>query len=156
MLFEEKLEQEGYPLETKGKPNIRPFESAVQTGRLIFVSGHAGRLNGELINKGIVGENITLEQAQECAKAAFVNCLKAVKEMTGDLDRISRIVSIRGYIASRPEFTDQPKVMDAVTDLANRVFGDVGRHSRAAIGVASLPGGTSVEVEMVAEVEEEN
>ena len=152
MNFEERLKQEGYSLENKGMANIRPFESAVRTGNLVFVSGHAGRLNGELINKGIAGANVTLEQAQECAKAAFVNCLRAVKEETGDLDSIVRIVQIRGYIASRPEFTDQPKVMDAVTELANRIFADAGKHCRSAIGVASLPGGTSVEVEIVAEV----
>ena len=117
-----------------------------RSGNLIFVSGHAGRLNGELINKGIVGDNVSIEQAQETAKAAFVNCLRAVKEQVGDLDEITRIVNIKGYV-STPEFTDIPKVMDAVTELANKVFGEAGKHSCSS--ECPLPGGTSVEVEIV-------
>lgn len=154
MGFEEQLKQEGYYLGLNDIQNTRSFESAVRTGNLIFVSGHAGRLNGELINKGIVGDNITVEQAQQTAKVAFVNCLRAVKELTGDLNNIVRIVNIKGYVASTAEFTDHPKVMNAVTDLANRVFGDAGKHSRVALGVSSLPGGTSVEVELIVEIKE--
>lgn len=152
MMYEKKLELEGYTLNNNGKKNIRPFESAVRSGNLIFVSGHASRINGELINKGIVGDNVTLPMAQEAAKACFVNCLRAVKEVVGDLDQIVRIVNIKGYVASTPEFIDQPAVMNAVTDMCNRVFGDAGKHSRIAVGVASLPGGTSVEVEIIVEV----
>ena len=152
MKFEEQLEKMGYSLEGKGKANIRPFESGVRTGNLIFVSGHAARVDGELIHKGIVGDNVTLEEAQEAAVAAFINCLKAVKEEMGDLDSLVRIVNIKGYIASHPQFTDQPKVMDAVSKLVNSVFGDAGKHSRIAVGASSLPGGTSVEIEMIAEV----
>lgn len=154
MKFEERLKQEGYFLGLNEIQNIRPFESAVRAGNLIFVSGHAGRINNELINKGIVGDNVTIEQAQQTAKAAFVNCLRAVKSVTGDLNNIARIVNIKGYVASTAEFTDHPKVMNAVTDLANRVFGDAGKHSRIAIGASSLPGGTSVEVEIVVEIKE--
>lgn len=152
MNYENKLLLEGYSLENSGRANKRPFESAVRSGNLIFVSGHAGRLNGELINKGIVGANVSVEQAQETAKAAFVNCLRAVKEQVGDLDKITKIVNIKGYVASTPEFTDHPKVMDAVTEFANKIFGEAGKHSRVALGMSSLPGGTSVEVEIVVEV----
>ncbi|MGE4352553.1 MAG: RidA family protein [Oscillospiraceae bacterium] len=152
MNYEEKLKREGYSFTTNSAPNARPFESAVRTGQLIFVSGHAARVNGELIHKGIVGAGVTVSQAQEAATAALLNCLKAVKDVTGDLDEIVRIVNIKGYVASTPDFTGQPQVMNAVSELVNEVFGDAGRHSRVAIGTSSLPGGSSVEVELVVEV----
>lgn len=152
MNYEQNLAQLGFTLDTTGKPNIRPFESAVRTGNLVFVSGHAARVNGELIHRGIVGKNITTEQAQEAAIAAYINCLRAVKKLTGDLNEVVRIVNIKGYVASTPEYIDQPIVMNAVSELVNKGFREVGKHSRTAIGVASLPGGTSVEVEIVVEV----
>ena len=152
MNYEEKLKKAGFTLSVNTVPNIRPFESAVQAGNLVFVSGHAARVNGELIHKGIVGGNVTVQQAQEASRAALINCLKAVKELIGDLDKIVRVVNIKGYVASTPEFTEQPQVMNAVSDLVNQVFGEAGKHSRVAVGASSLPGGTSVEVELIVEV----
>ena len=119
---------------------------------LIFVSGNAARVDGELKYKGIVGKNVTLEEAQDAAKICFVNCLAAVKKIEGSLETISRIVNVKGYVASTPEFTKQPQVMDAVSQMIYEVFGDAGKHSRVAVGAASLPGNTPVEVEMVVEV----
>ncbi len=152
MNYEEKLKDEGFSLAEKGAPNVRPFESAVRTGYLVFVSGHAARVDGELIHKGTVGADISVQQAQEAAEAAFINCLKAVKDLMGSLDEITRIVNIKGYVASTPEFQSQPLVMNSVSALVNRVFGEAGKHSRVAVGAASLPGGTSVEVELIVEV----
>lgn len=152
MNYEEKLKNAGFTLAGKKALNARPFESSVRTGQLVYVSGHAARVDGELIHRGIVGANVNLEQAQEAAKAAFINCLKAVKDLTGDLDEIVKIVNIKGYVASTPEFKDQPLVMNSVSDLVNQVFGEAGKHSRVAVGAASLPGGTSVEVEIIVEV----
>lgn len=152
MNYEEKLKNAGFTLAGKKALNAHPFESAVRTGQLVFVSGHAARVDGELIHKGIVGGEVSLEQAQEAAKAAFINCLKAVKDLTGDLDEIVRIVNIKGYVASTPEFKDQPLVINSVSDLVNQVFEEAGKHSRVAVGAASLPGGTSVEVELIVEV----
>lgn len=152
MNYEDKLKHAGFTLAGKRAPNVRPFESSVRTGQLVYVSGHAARVDGELIHKGIVGADVNLEQAQEAAKAAFINCLKAVKDLTGDLDEIVKIVNIKGYVASTPEFKDQPLVMNSVSDLVNQVFGEAGKHSRVAVGAASLPEGTSVEVEIIVEV----
>lgn len=151
MSFEERLEKEGFDLGTQVK-NTRVFEGGVKTGQLIFVSGNAAKVDGVLKYKGIVGDNITIEQAQEAAKIAFINCLKTVRNMTGSLDNIKQIVNIKGYVASTPQFIDQPTVMDAVSILANDVFGEAGKHSRVALGASSLPGGTPVEVEIVVEV----
>ena len=152
MNFEEKLEEAGYKMLKKTNSNQRPFEDGIMTGKLIFVSGNAAKVDGVLKYKGIVGDTISLEQAQEAAKIAFVNCLASVKNITGSLNEIKKIVNIKGYVASASDFTSHPEVMNAVSYLANEVFGDAGKHSRVSMGVASLPGGTPVEVEMVVEV----
>lgn len=152
MTYEEKLAKAGYPLPAPGGKNTKPFEPAIRTGDLIFVSGNAARVDGALKYTGIVGDSITLEQARDAANICFVNCLKSVRDMIGDLGKIVCIVNIKGYVACTPDFIQQPEVMNAVTDLAREVFGDQGRHSRVAMGASSLPGGTPVEVEIVVEV----
>lgn len=152
MTYEEKLEAAGYKLPINQHNSIRPFESAVQTGKLIFVSGHAARVSGELIYSGIVGDTVTINQAKEAAKIAFINCMAAVKKTVGTLEVIDKIVNVKGYVASTANFTKQPEVMNEVSTLINDVFGDAGKHSRVAIGASSLPGGTSVEVEMVIQI----
>lgn len=154
MKYERRLEAEGYFLETEVSTAVRPFDSVVRTGNLLFVSGHAAKVKGELVYRGIVGANVSAEQAKKAAEIAFVNCLQSVKRELGSLDAVGRIVNMKGYIASTPDFIGQPQVMDAASELASKVFGDAGRHSRAALGMASLPGGTPVEIELVVEVKE--
>lgn len=151
MSYEAKLEKQGFEVPDLPETSQKPFEYGVKTGNLIYVSGNAARVKGELKYKGIVGRDVTLEQAQDAAKICFVNCLAAVKKMEGSLDNIAQIVNIKGYVASASEFTDQPKVMDAVSGMVYEVFGDVGKHSRVALGAASLPGNTPVEVEIIVE-----
>lgn len=148
--YEENLESKGYKLPTQA--NKRIFEAGVRTGNLIFVSGNAAKVEGVLKYKGIVGDTVTLEQAQDAAKIAFVNCLATVRNMMGSLESMKRIVNIKGYVASTADFTDQPKVMDEVSALAIEVFGEVGKHSRVSLGTSSLPEGTPVEVEIVVEM----
>lgn len=150
MSYEESLEKSGYKLPTL--VNKRIFEAGVKTGNLIFVSGNAAKVDGILKYKGIVGDTITMDQAQDAAKIAFVNCLATVRNMMGSLDCIKKIVNIKGYVASTSDFIEQPEVMNEVSALANEVFGEAGKHSRIAVGAASLPGGTPVEVEIVVEV----
>jgi enamine deaminase RidA (YjgF/YER057c/UK114 family) len=151
MTYEDRLEQEGYPLFEPAKGN-RPFESGVRTGNLIFISGNAARIGGYLKYTGIVGDSISMEQTRDAAILCFINCLASVRTMIGSLDQLERIVNIKGYVACTPQFVAQPEVMNAVSDLANKVFGDVGRHSRVTMGAVSLPGGTPVEVEIVVQV----
>lgn len=153
MNFETELENKGYKLPEPGQGNQRLFEAGIKTGNLIYVSGNAAKVNGELKYKGIVGDTVTLEQAQDAARIAFINCLATVRNMTGDLRHVKKFVNIKGFVASTPEYIEHPEVMDAVSALVNEVFGEVGRHSRATVGVASLPGGTPVEVEMIVEVD---
>lgn len=150
MNYEKKLKEKGYSLPTF--ENKRVFESAVQTGNLLFVSGHAAKEDGDLIHKGIVGSTVTLEEAQECAKIAFLNCLAAVRNTIGTIDNIKKIVNVKGYIASSADFVNHPQVMDELSLFINDVFGENGKHSRVSMGLASLPGGTPVEVELVVEI----
>lgn len=150
MSYEKTLEEKGYQF--KSIKRNRPFEDAVVTGNLVFVSGHAAKIDGELIYKGIVGDNITLEEAKECAIIAFINCLNALKNTIGSIDNIKRIVNVKGYVASTPDFFDQPQVINEISLLINEVFAEKGRHSRASVGVASLPEGTPVEVEIIVEI----
>lgn len=151
MSYEDKLESMGYKLPTQVTERL--FEDGVKTGNLIFVSGNAAKIDGVLKYKGIVGDTISIEQAQDAAKISFVNCLAAVRNMTGSLNSIKKIINIKGYVASTADFFGQPEVMDAVSALVNEVFGEAGRHSRVSLGTASLPGGTPVEIEIVVEVE---
>ncbi|MEK5067126.1 RidA family protein [Sporosarcina sp. FSL K6-1540] len=152
MGYEERLENEGYKLPEQVKQSKRLFEGGVRTGNLIFVSGNAAKVDGILKYQGIVGDTIAIEEAQDAAKIAFVNCLATVRNMMGSLDGIKKIVNIKGYVASTADFIEQPEVMDAVSALVNEVFGEAGKHSRVSMGTASLPGGTPVEVEIVVEV----
>lgn len=155
MNYEEKMAQLGYPLPAPGTNDLhKPFAPAIKTGNLVFVSGNACRVAGELKYTGIVGDSISLDKAQDAAIICFVNCLKAVRDTIGSLDAITKIVNIKGYVASTPTFTGQPQVMNPVSDLAIQIFGENGKHSRVALGMASLPGGTPVEVEIVVEVQE--
>lgn len=154
MSYESELEKRGYNIPQLPDINSKPFACGIKTGNLIFISGNAARVNGELKYTGIVGKDVTLEQAQEAAKICFINCLAAVKKMEGSLDVIAKIVNIKGYVASVPNFFSQPKVMDEVSKLANEIFGASGCHSRVAIGAVSLPGNTPVEIEMVVEIKE--
>ncbi|NYF25628.1 RidA family protein [Sporosarcina sp. JAI121] len=151
MSYDEKLESAGYKIPVT--VNKRIFEAGVKTGNLIFVSGNAAKVDGVLKYKGIVGDTVSMEQAQDAAKIAFVNCLATVRNMTGSLANIKKIVNIKGYVACTPNFIEQPEVMDEVSALAIEVFGDAGKHSRVSLGASCLPGGTPVEVEIVVEVE---
>lgn len=150
MNYEKTLEEKGYQL-SEIKRN-RPFEGAIITGNLVFVSGHAAKIDGKLIHKGIVGKNVSIEEAKECAKIAFINCLNELKNTIGSLENIQKIVNVKGYVASTPDFTDQPKVINEVSVLINDVFREKGKHSRISMGVASLPEGTPVEIEIIVEI----
>lgn len=152
MSYEEALSRHGYPLPQLPAVSQKPFEYGIKTGNLIFVSGNAARVNGELKYRGIVGRDVTLKEAQDAARICFTNCLAAVKQLEGSLETIVKIVNIKGYVASTQEFVDQPKVLDAVSEMAREVLGEAGKHSRVALGTVSLPGNTPVEVEMVVEV----
>jgi len=129
------------------------YSPVVQTGQLLFVSGQVPVVGGKLAAQGKCGAEISVEQGQELARICTVNALAAVRQHLGTLDRVSRVVRVGGFVASAPGFTMQPRVVDGASQLLIDVFGDAGRHARAAVGVAELPLGVPVEVEFLFEVQ---
>lgn len=124
---------------------------AVITGNLLFVSGQLPMRKTGVDFIGHIGDDVSIESGQEAAKLCAINILAQAKNALGTLDRVTRIVKLTGYVASPPDFQDQPKVINGASNFFAEVFGDKGHHARAAIGVASLPLGAAVEIEAILE-----
>jgi len=148
---EERLTELGLTLPSESAP-LAAYVPAVRSGNLIFTSGQLPRLGGELQATGKVGAEVDAEQAKELAKICALNALAAVKAEIGDLARVRRVVKVVGFVASAPDFTGQPGVINGASELLGEVFGDTGRHARSAVGVAVLPLDAPVEVEVIVEV----
>ncbi len=128
---------------------------AVRTGNLVFLSGHGPtNANGET-TRGKLGVDLTVEQGREAAQLTGIQLLSSLKAEIGDLKKVKKVVKVLGMVNSAPEFTDQPAVVHGFTDLMLDVFGEeIGKHARSAVGMASLPGGMAIEIEMIVEVED--
>lgn len=139
-------------LELPAPPTVLgSYVPAVRTGTLVFTSGQLPIIGGALLSSGLVGEGVTVEVAKACARQAALNALAAAATVC-DLDAVTRVVKVTGYVASAPGFTAQPSVVDAASAVMLAAFGEAGRHARAAVGVAALPIGAPVEVEVILEV----
>lgn len=137
------------PASTPGG-NYVPF---VQTGNLLFISGQVPIVDGKPAYIGHLGANISIEDGAAAARVCALAILAQAKvALDGDLDRVSRVVKLTGFVACTPDFKDPPKVVNGASDLFGEVFGDAGQHARAAVGMTSLPSGVAVEVEAVLEV----
>jgi len=136
-------------------PPVAVYVPAVRTGRLVFASGQTPTIDGVLQARGKLGDGISVEEGQRAARLAALNCLAEVRDLLGSLDAVSRVVRLTGYVASAPGFGEQPAVINGASQLIEQVFGEAGRHARSAIGVAELPFGAPVEVELIVEVREE-
>ncbi len=150
--IEKKLSERGITLPAAPSPsaNYVPF---VRSGNLLTVSGQiCYGADGKLVAKGRLGDNVSMEDGQKAARACALNILAQVKAAVGDLDKVTRVVRLGGFINSAPGFPDGPKVMNGASDLMVEVFGDKGRHARSTVGVAALPVDAAVEVEGVFEV----
>lgn len=149
---EEKLKELGHEIPDPGAPAFN-YVGAVQTGNLVFVAGHGPRKNGEYIYLGKLGQDMDVETARKSAELVILNCLGSLKQVIGDLDRVTKIVKLLGMVNSAPDFAQQPQVINAASDLLVAAFGEkIGKHARSAVGMAALPGGISVEIEMIVEV----
>lgn len=130
--------------------NYVPF---VVSGRHLFISGQVSIAPAGLL-KGKLGADLTVEQGAEAARACAVNLIAQMKvALGGDLDRVKRIVKLTGFVNCTPDFTDQPKVINGASDLMVAVFGEDGRHARAAVGAPSLPMGAAVEIDAIVEID---
>jgi len=119
---------------------------------LVFVSGQIPARNGVMLATGQVGEGVSLELARECAQQCVLNALAAVKKELGSFDRIRRVLKLEGFVACGPGFGQQPEVINGASDLLLELFGEAGRHARAAVGVPSLPRDVPVEIAFVFEL----
>ncbi len=151
MRIEEKLAAMGVTL-PPSRPPVANYVRAVQTGNLLFVSGHTPTRDGQDLHPGKLGREVTTEQGYEAARQVAINLLGSVREALGDLDRVGRIVKLLGMVNSADDFTEQPRVINGASDFLVEVFGERGRHARSAVGMGQLPGNASVEIEMIVEV----
>ena len=129
------------------------YTRAVRSGNLLFISGQLPIVKGVVQQGGIVGEDVTTDQGQEAARLCALNALSILEEEAGSLDCV-RIIRIGGYVCSAPGFTEQAQVINGASDLLAAILGERGVHSRLAVGVQALPLGASVELEVIAEVED--
>ena len=132
---------------------VAAYIPAKQTGKLVFTAGQLPMVSGELISKGLLGQDVEIDEANKAARICTLNALAAIKGVIGDLDRIKQIVRVVGYVASVPTFTQQPAVVNGASELLLEIFGENGKHARSAVGMAVLPLNASVEIELTVEIE---
>ncbi|MDV7338572.1 RidA family protein [Terasakiella sp. A23] len=148
-----RLEELGIEL-PEANAAVGNYVPTLKSGNLIYVSGQITMLNGELKYLGRLGENLTVEDGMAAARLCGLNLIAQVRAaLDGDLDRVTRVVKLGGFVNGTHEFSDQPKVINGASDLMVEVFGEAGKHTRAAVGVAALPLGVSVEVDGIFEFE---
>jgi len=148
-----RLEELGIAVPAAAAP-VANYVGYVVSGNLVFVSGQVTLKDGKFQHVGKLGDGISVEEGQAAARLCGINIIAQLKAACGgDLDRVKRIVKLGGFVNSTPDFTDQPKVINGASDLMVEVFGDKGRHARAAVSAGSLPLGVAVEIDAVAEID---
>ncbi|CAH1687635.1 putative regulator AldR [Hyphomicrobiales bacterium] len=148
-MIAQKLASLGLALPEPAKPAFNYAAVTLHRG-IAYVSGQMPKVDGEVRVFGKVGAEVSLETAREEARICILQGLACLSEALGDLNRVERILKVNGFVASASGFNAQPKVLDAASDLLVAIFGDAGRHARAAVGVAELPRNAAVEIEFIA------
>lgn len=131
---------------------VATYNPYARAGNLLFISGQLPFVDGRLQKVGKVGNQFTVEEAQEAARRATLNALAIVKQAAGSLDSVRQVVRLGVHVASAPGFTDQPRVANGASELLISIFGDAGRHARLALGAAELPLGAPIEIELIVEL----
>lgn len=149
-VIETRLAELGFPLPELAKP-VAAYVPAVVSGNLVFTSGQLPFIEGKLPETGKVGATVSPENAKGYARQAVLNALAAVKSVIGDLDRITHLVKLVGFVASDPEFSGQPGVINGASEFLGEVFGEAGDHARSSVGVTVLPLDSPVELELIVE-----
>lgn len=134
---------------------VAAYVPGVVASGFVFASGQTPIEGDELVYKGKVGSDLSVREGYQAAKICAVRCLSELKAVVGDLDRIEQIVKVNGYVNSTGNFGEQPMVINGASELLEKVFGERGKHARAAIGVSTLPGNAAVEVELIAKIKNE-
>ena len=148
-MIEEKIKSIGIKLPNPPSP-AGSYIPVVKSGNLLYVSGQIPMEDGKVVFTGKVSD-VNIETAQKSARICAINILAQLKKELGDLEKISRIVRLSGFVNSGPEFTQQPKVINAASDLFYEIFGECGKHSRIAVGVSSLPLNSITEIDAIVE-----
>jgi enamine deaminase RidA (YjgF/YER057c/UK114 family) len=154
MSAEARLKEQNIALPAPPTP-MANYVSAVRTGNLLFLAGHGpSRAEGKPMARGTLGRDMSVEEGYKAARDVGLNLLATVRASLGSLDRVKRVVKVLGMVNSADGFGDQPKVINGFSDLMVEVFGEaIGKHARSAVGMAGLPMGIPVEIEMILEVE---
>jgi enamine deaminase RidA (YjgF/YER057c/UK114 family) len=153
MSAEARLKDKNITLPTQPTP-MANYVSAVRTGNLLFLAGHGPIRDGKPTSRGKVGKDLSVEQGYQVAREVGLLLLATTRANLGSLDKVRRVVKVLGMVASAEGFGDQPKVINGCSDLMVEVFGEtIGKHARSAVGMAELPVGIPVEIEMILEVE---
>lgn len=150
MSIDARLKELGIVLPDAPKP-VANYVPAVRTGNLVYISGQVSAAGGEAV-KGRLGADVSLEDGQQAARLCALAILAQVSAAVGSLEKVKRVVKLGGFVACTPEFDQHPAVINGASDLMVEVFGEKGKHSRFAVGVASLPLGFAVEIDAVVEV----
>lgn len=148
-MIEEKIESIGIKLPTPPTP-AGSYVPVIRSGNLLFVSGQIPMKDGKVVFTGKVSDG-NLETAQKSARMCAINILAQLKRELGDLEKVAKIVRLSGFVNSDPEFSQQPKVINSASDLFFEIFGEKGKHSRIAVGVASLPLNSMTEIDAIIE-----
>ena len=149
-MIEEKIESIGIELPTPPTP-AGSYVPVIRSGNLLFVSGQIPMKDGKVVFTGKVSDD-NLETAQKSARMCAINILAQLKRELGDLEKVAKIVRLSGFVNSEPEFSQQPKVINSASDLFFEIFGEIGKHSRIAVGVASLPLNSMTEIDAIVEI----
>lgn len=147
---ESRLAELGLSLPPVAKP-VAAYVPAIVTGNLVYTSGQLPFVDGQLSTTGKVGATVDADDARAMARTCVLNGLAAAHGVIGSLDRITRVVKVVGFVASHPDFTGQPAVINGASELLGEIFGEAGAHARSAVGVAVLPLDSPVEIEFVFE-----
>ena len=150
MSVQDKLKELGITLPAVSAP-AAAYVPFVRTGNLVFLSGHIAKKDGKAW-VGQFGKNMTTEQGKAAARAIAIDLMGTLQAAVGDLDKVKRIVKVMSLVNSTPDFTEQHLVTNGASELLGQVFGDKGAHARSAFGVAQIPMGACVEIELIAEV----
>jgi enamine deaminase RidA (YjgF/YER057c/UK114 family) len=151
MTPEQRLAEMGEAVPNVAAP-VAAYVPTVRSGPYVYVSGQVPRRGDDLMYTGKVGAEVTVEQAVACARQCALNAIAAVKAEVGELSAVKQVIKVVGFVASAPDFTDQPQVINGASELLGAAFGAAGQHARSAVGVAALPLDVPVEVEMIVEV----
>jgi enamine deaminase RidA (YjgF/YER057c/UK114 family) len=155
---EDRLAELGLSVPEVPRP-VAAYQPAVRDGNLVFTSGQLPMVSGALVRTGKVGTGgtegeVSPEDAKVLAQTCALNAIAAVRAVIGDLDKVTRVVKVVGFVASHPSFTGQPGVVNGASELLGKAFGDAGVHARSAVGVAVLPLDAPVEVELIVSVQD--